>query len=256
MKKLIPILALLAFAGGGMPDQNTTIREGGIFRADVCVLAMGFEAGIADDVSGEGNHGVISGATHIPATQTSSGAMEFDGGDDYINLGDDTSLRANSSQSVFFWVKNQESGTDIGMLGKYDTDGNNREWIFLHTNAGGIGTLRVLISEDGTTGNSKDYITNDAILYDAKWHQIGYTWISGTLKLYCDGSELTAITKTTDTSFTTAIQSSADVIIGAFKIGGVVEREFDGIIDEPLIYTHALAPPEVMDLYRAGKPRH
>ena len=58
MKKLILILIPLVCLAG---DPNITMREGGIVRADACVLAMDFETGIADDLSGEGNDGTLVG---------------------------------------------------------------------------------------------------------------------------------------------------------------------------------------------------
>ena len=62
---------------------------------------------IATDFSGQGNRGVISGASWVSGKRNK--ALQFDGSDDYVRM-DGTSLAAPTDWTVALWVKRTGDG--------------------------------------------------------------------------------------------------------------------------------------------------
>lgn len=208
------------------------------------------------DYSGNANHGTIYGAVWQDGKTngTLSGGVTYKNspsgnpvynfdGTGYIRV---TPVRsARNNMSVFTWARSPEESY---LLGRYDTGLSDRSWI-IGTDVSGEKRLRVLLSDDGTYGSShsKDYLTT-ANVFDNQWHLYGFTWNSGTLKLFVDGREQ-SVTKTYDASFTTLKATSTDLIIGARLINGAPSAFLTGQQGHQWIFNKTLPTSEAMQLF-------
>ena len=243
IKRFLTISMLAGFIHAA-PDTGITMREGGIVRADACVLAMDFETGIADDLSGNENNGTIFGATHVPATKTVSGAFRLDGVNDYIRVSDIDETEGTNQLSVCCWVKCDIMPADYpsagqGYVAKFDT---GKSWI-LYGNAG-LTQAQFRVYQGGASyravGNS---------ILDKNWHHYCGIYNGANVILYDNGIE-----QPTKAVFTGNITiGNSYITIGSYQLS---TDYFNGSIDEVLIYNYYLTPSEVNDLYHAGMIRH
>ena len=65
---------------------------------------------VASDSSGNGNNGTIGGSPLWVAAGKLDGAIEFNGTDCYINVGNGPSLQIRDEITIAFWIKTPGSG--------------------------------------------------------------------------------------------------------------------------------------------------
>ena len=232
------------------PDIGITMREGGIVRGDACILAMDFETGIADDLSGKGNDGTVIGATFVAATGLSSGAVRFDGVNDYISIDDHDTIEELSEITLSAWayfkVQSQAAEDTIfdkwgfgkkGLQLRYDSANNQIDFFV------------------GKYSDSAE--VSNGVSVEGGWHHVCATWdtTSNKMKVYVDGEKLP--NEGTFSAHTTIIYKEDDLNLWIGEYHGAPRRDpFKGSIDEVLIYNDSLTASEVKDLYRSGMIRH
>jgi len=186
------------------------------------------------DMSTSANHGTMINmdpATDWVDGKVGSGALDFDGSNDYVDAGSSSSLRFHTGDfTVTGWIKS-DSLTGTRTLGTTYLD-LNTGWFF------------------GTFNSKLGYYTNawksaNTTLVTGQWYHIGITVdASGNYIFYLngnsDGSGALTLPANTTESFK----------IGAYGASGGLGR-FDGLIDEVRIYNRALSADEVMRLYKA-----
>ena len=166
--------------------------------------------------------------------------ISFDGDSDYVRISDADCFNVGSYMSVFAWVKGVAI---VGVfLSQYDYGVNQRAW-FIRTSDS---KLSIALIEDGIN-ILKKYKSNSDII-DGNWHQVGFTFDIGVLKLYIDGIEAD-VTKETDIAMTSIYNSTADIIIGSDLDTDVPSNFFNGSIDDARIYNRVLSQDEITFLY-------
>ena len=188
--------------------------------------------GNTDDESGNGNDGLEYGASLTnDRFGNENSAYNFDGLDDYINLGLEVFQPSEYSFSLWFYA-HSFSGPDH-ILTK-DMLGMNRDFS--------------LISDGEYIGFTVDDGTNDYwILYTANiptstWFHVVVTYNDSIAKLYIDNELQDTIVQ----SGLNIVSDSADWIVGSLR-GNL--RFFDGKIDDIHIYDNALSTSEIDSLY-------
>ncbi|MBI2085442.1 MAG: LamG domain-containing protein [Candidatus Aenigmarchaeota archaeon] len=206
----------------------------------------------AKDHSGNSRNGNLNSMD--PATDWVAGkfggALDFDGTNDHVNIGDFLETgNGRKELTVIMLVKTGVEQNQKGILAHYDYGINQRSWE-LRTNSAGDGKFAVIVSTDGTfnAGKRKYYVSN-TVFIDNSWHQIGFTFNSGTLKLYLDGSEVT-VTKINDDPITTIHDSTAGITIGSLLSSGASADNFNGVVDEIRIFNKVLSDTEISNEYR------
>jgi hypothetical protein len=139
------------------------------------------------DLSGSGNDASIFGAS----INTSGGYVSFDGVNDYINAGNDSSLGFSSTNQLTLeiWLRNPSSSNNSDTYGRVADYGdttisigsyNNyelRNWV----NAGGSRSSEI---RSGSTGYADD-----------TWHHIFFSYNGSTFQVWVDGVSLGSISK-------------------------------------------------------------
>lgn len=212
-----------------------------------------------NDSSGNGLAGTITiGAT---GTQTSVGtcqtastawyngaagkfnySLNFDGTDDYANMGNPSSLQITGSLALSAWIKTSETNQG-GIVSKWYNTAGNRGYRFLTNN----GTLSLNISSDGTA-NADCSIA--AGINNGAWHHVVAVFdaASGTARIYKNGSLIK-----TCTGFPNAIYNpTQNFNIGTSDAGTAGGNTYTGQIDDVQLFNYALTPAQVKNLTNQG----
>lgn len=185
---------------------------------------------IAYDSSSNENHGIIHGAQWTEGISES--ALEFDGVDDYVDCGNDSSLD-NNVFTISAWIKTSSSDHDSeGLFEKVDLKGY---MIYSETWSGNV----IFKTKDEYTGE-EDSLRSTEVINDGGWHHIAVVRNGFSKKIiYVDGQEDVSATDTVGT-----VTSNAK-----FYISPSVDYTFDGELDEIRIYSIALTDEEIWKEY-------
>jgi len=206
-----------------------------------CIIACYNFNGNAKDNCGNSNDGVVNGAT---LTQDRFGntnaAYQFDGVDDYINIGD---LTTPGDFSISVWAFNNDVyGLKRAVIDKWDDwrlvgeDGAGEPWL----SSGGIEFGMF----NGATRFGAGHVTSTTGLWQ---HLVGvFDSSSNSMILYVDG-----VVVGTDTFSGSRSLNTISIFIGA-KVDFDPASFFDGVIDDVILYGCALSSIEVVDLYNCG----
>ncbi len=234
-KVIISLIFLLILSSIAYADITTDCTN---------VAALYHFDGDANDSSGNGNDGTVNGATYNSSGKV-NGAYDFDGDDDYIDVGNPTdgSLDFGTGDfSISVWIEfpiNNGTSTWNGIVSK----GITTMW---PSNTWGI-QQRLALSDDieyvdYTIGNTPNAYLRASSISNG-WHHFGITRFSGEYVMYLDGQQ-----HVTDSKSAVNLSNSA-----SFKIGqNENSRSINTSIDEVIIYNKALSLSEVQELYNLG----
>ena len=166
-----------------------------------------------------------------------SGALEFDGADDYIST--DFILDPSSGAfSVFVWIKGGMPGQAI--ISQTDGTGTGNTWLGLDAQSGALMTALVPPSSGWV---AKKPLVSETIISDGQWHNIGFVWDGSYRILYVDGIEVAK---------DVAAQNPLKPATGGLQIGaGKTLREgtfFSGMIDDVRIFDMDLTAEEIASM--------
>jgi len=194
---------------------------------------------MAWDSSGNGHHGTPYGAPNWkPAGGKITGALEFDGVDDYVDCGNDSSFDITEEITLAVWVNTKDAGNLEH--NPYVTKGDHSYAIKQH-NSNNI-EFFIFDSDWHTVWFPVDSSFN------GDWHHLAGTYDGNELKLYIDGRLEAA------TPYVGSIDSSTfNVNIG--RNSEITDRFYNGLIDDVRIYNYALSADEVRWLLCDRPPR-
>jgi len=196
----------------------------------------------AYDISGKGNHGTLTNMA--PNTQGSGwggskfgGGLEFDGVNDYVDCGNDASLRNHASMTVSFWM-NYNFTTDFqyGIISHFN--GNNVG----NENRIGIDYYdRIIVwyQMGGSGGNIFTPLFGTVV--DGVWHHVTVVLTNGFQQIYING---------VPSGDTGTIVANLDGGTQPLYIGDTWGLDnFNGSIDSVRFYNRALSAAEAKQLY-------
>ncbi|UCF42950.1 MAG: LamG domain-containing protein [Planctomycetota bacterium] len=191
------------------------------------------------------NHGTLVNGPGWASGQV-GGALDFDGVDDYVDCGNGASINSLSAFSVCMWFK---ADVVCGPMHRHliaQRDLGDIVWtLILHRDYSCRLTGRVETSGTPAVGRS------NFIPEAGQWYHAAMTYDDAgdrTLRVYVDGVEQSYMLQTPATG-TILFDPSVSIAIGN-RIGG--GKEFDGIIDDVMIFNRALSAAEVEALYQGG----
>ena len=196
------------------------------------------------DRSGKGNNGDVVGNTKSTIGKVGQ-ALEFDGSEDYVNVGDpvDDSLDMGIADfSVSAWIKTSSSAKEYILdkrSGGYTTGGRGFSF--------GISTSLICGIGDGTNYLSDSTSIGTAPINDDKWHHVVVIFDkSDVVKGYIDG----VYQKEVSVSSVGDINTSGNFIIG--KKSYTDNDFFNGSMDEVAVFNRTLSADEISALYKLG----
>ncbi|MBU2612145.1 MAG: LamG domain-containing protein [Nanoarchaeota archaeon] len=239
------------------PDGNpiTNITDWRLDGSSIAVLNMPFDKNVAEITSGTirdystyGNNGTLGGGTisYAPTWNSScqvGGCYEFDGVEDYVNIGDKSSLSfTNNIFTISFWVKRETLSNQVGVLKK---SGSGWEYAIAEFSTPGS-----LVFNSWTSGGTNVY-SNTVSYSDLTW--VNFIWVANgaTSIIYKNGVQASSSSKSiynmSDTS------SSFDIGEGG-NSGGL--KYMNGSIDEVQIFNRALSAEQIQVMYQVGLAGH
>lgn len=187
----------------------------------------------AQDSSGNGNNGTLSGNPIWTAAGKIGGALNLDGVDDYVDCGNGASLNITDAVTLSAWIKPGDVGN--GEHNPFVAKGD-QSYSLKHNTAN---TLEFFVYDAGAW-----YAVNSAVLdsnFNGAWHHVAGTYDGAQLKLYVDGVLVASRLRTGAIASTTF-----NVNIG--RDAQNTTRLYKGQIDEVRIYHGALPRAEILKL--------
>jgi len=234
MRRIGMAVVLLVIALAGLPAGVQA--EG----ADDLVAEWHFDEGsgsVLVDSSGNGNDGVIHGATWVEGKY--GAALRFDGVDDYVEVPDSPSLDITDTITIEAWVEPtstiQDSGAAICTKG---TGAGGESWN-LDIISDGFRFMRR--QNDGAS----DIKAVSGTFSSVQWYHLVGVVDGGHILIYVNG------VKTTGNSYTRSFDINDHIVsIGSRQHrSGAYDLNFNGIIDEVRIYNRALTADEIKQHY-------
>jgi hypothetical protein len=211
--------------------------------ANGVVFAAPFTEGSGLSIYDLSSSAVVGALTGGPTWQASpfGWALNFDGNNDYVDLGNPAALQITGNISIVVYVYYTAASLSGIILAK-DKDTGGRAYTFDFNSGGSPNGLRFYINGGG---GSNIVHTNGVFPANNVWHQFVGTYnIDGTLTLYVDGAQVAQQTGAAS-SIPTA---TANVTIGRREYAGF-EGYFPGSIQNVSIYNRTLSAAEVANLY-------
>ena len=186
----------------------------------------------ASNSNGTGYGKVLTFTTKMadpPAMSAPGNALNFDGADDYVILGNESNFDFEHAMTVAAWIK---------------VDTFTINWQAIVTKGDGSWRLQRYDTTNyvdfGTSGLSNVDLKGKTNVNDGNWHYIAGVFDGSEKYLYVDGQLDTAV------SVTNVIWTSDDAVeIGANSVES--DRNFDGLIDEVRIWNVARSGEEILD---------
>ena len=186
--------------------------------------------GNANDASGNGNNGIVYGATLTTNRfGTPNSAYYFPGNNDWISVPDAPSLNLTNGFTLSAWI-NFEVGGTFGprIVDKFMYS------LFTEPN-GGSRALRMYLSDQTSLMTAIN-------VYAGQWYHVVGSYDLHQRKIYLNGSLVAS-----DSCTFALIPNSLPLEIGRKPVYGY--DNFKGIIDEVRVYNRALSDSEVQQLY-------
>lgn len=202
--------------------------------------------GVALDSSGNGNNAnLVSIATStFYSTGKIGQGFDFDGVDDYVDIGDKSIFDFSGDFSISVWIKSVQSivaGNYPMIINKNDDDGTRDDWaIGLYDPDDGLSFGEIYVGGIG-------YSVIFGNVRDGKWHHLVLHRSGSTLTAYRDGvwwNDVPAVS--------TAISNNYPVRFGKSNFIAT-PYFFNGNIDDVRVYNRALSGGEIKMLYNMGR---
>jgi hypothetical protein len=213
------------------------------------------EGDTVEDLSGQGNDGVVKGDPKWVKGKTGL-ALEFSGAENrnYVEVADNPSLNPAKEVSCAAWIYSDGFEPTGGIISKYIGAGNQRSYnLQMNNDAAAIGSFMSYCSSNGACQvgiSTTNAITPAGSLAEGEWNHVAMTFKAKEfLRLYINGE---LIVETNAAATDSLFDNNTPLLIGTdFQIGGAHSgqpREFTGIIDEPMVFNRVLSEAEIKDI--------
>ncbi len=215
--------------------------------------------GNAQDMSGNGNHGMVNGPVLTKdRLGKSASAYEFDGSDDYIEIPDAPSLDIANEITLSAWIKLDVLDNGKGarqrqaIISKYNAAANIRAFEIGfndYNNNWSPHKIQLTISAKNSPFNGGVLNSNITLNKNTWYHIVGVLVPGASMKIYINGVEQTGNMAYGSLPAGIAVNDQS-ILIGNDHDA---EGTFDGGIDDIRIYNRALSESEIGELYNIGQ---
>jgi len=206
--------------------------------------------GNADDSSLNNNNGSVGGdPVFKPNGGVMYGALQFDGGDDFITISDQEYYDTNNNFTWSAWMRTLKTDGDDKVI----TDGGV---IMAHCPTSGTENVKCLyVDSDGKLkfvgGGSS--LESERKVNDGLWHLVAVTieFAEGddTVKLYIDGVDKDGNPDADNEGAWEVTDNPANKVLRIGYANGNYGTCFDGRIDDVRVYNYVLTLDQINDLY-------
>jgi len=198
---------------------------------------------IAYDISGIGNTGTLGNFNWNANSGWVDGkygsGLKFDGLNDYINIPDNDNLDLTNNFTIMAWVKPTSAQLATANGGTIATKAAYAYYLEMTNDR----YIRVYLTGATPAG----YHSSNATLAANTWTHIAWTYNSTLSSIYLNGT-LDNVTKVTGS----VTKTNAPLLIGALGGGYAGGYEFNGTLDEIIIFNRSLNAAEIQEIYSAS----
>ena len=174
---------------------------------------------------------------------TNTYSLAFDGVDDYVSMGNPTSLQITGELTLSCWVKiSGSTGSNQGFIYK-DAAGAGRSYKLQLQGSTNLANFTIF------NGGTAFHTYSTSTINDGNWHHIVAVYTPSTsVVVYVDG-----VAETTNTS---SVPASIDNDPVPFELGRRADGVFylQGSLDEVAVFNTALTSGNVTSIYNSGVP--
>jgi hypothetical protein len=200
--------------------------------------------GNASDMSGNGNHGTVNGASLGTDRHGISGkAYSFDGVDDFIDSGN-SPLFALNEFTISLWFKEVVNPSGGAVLVSKSADASGEMGYRIDADADNFN--RLVWSRMGIIQGGSGYHESNIAFTQNTWTHVVGKKIGDKLYIYVNGA-----TAGFTGGNTIPFNNTNSLLFGKSHLGG---DEFGGSIDDVRIYNRALSAADVTALYEMERP--
>jgi len=194
---------------------------------------------IVPDQSGTGNDGTINGAP-LQIDGPFGKALQLDGINDYVDCGNAESLNITDKLTISAWVKTVDAGDPAG-----GQMGGQNHYVSKHSCYQFKHRTNLLIFAIWDSGNP--YATRISIdnSFNGEWHHVVGTYDGSVLKTYVDGLLEGEASHVGNIDL-------IDLNVNIGKNPNQNDQNFEGAIDEVMIYARDLTESHVQDLFKGN----
>ena len=198
----------------------------------------------AADIVGDNDGTHVNGP--IPVEGKVAGALRFDGINDYVNLGSNSSLNIPGSITIDAWVK--IIGDEIRWYNYFVADFDSTGWVSqLSLGVYSVGGKFQFYSYEGSPSGDNTYVRSSADKTVGQWYHVAVVRDDDfkTIKLYVNGS----------LEGSGVYTGEIPVLQGNKYLGSSGSTwgdYFNGELDEVEIYNRALSALEIQAIFKAG----
>ena len=211
------------------PDELKSINKA-VMDNTLCQLYLRFDeasGSIAEDCSGFGNDGTVYAAW----TDGKSGnALEFDGVNDYVSCGSDSSLELKEF-TYCAWIKPATISPQYQQIIGKSSIWNKGFFV-------SYGHLRGCVAQSSTNATAVKYNTVTA----NTWQHVAMTYANNEVKLYLNGTLLATANTTGAGDIVSTSESSLLISSQSYP--------FNGLMDDVRVYSRALSANDINNIYR------
>jgi hypothetical protein len=180
--------------------------------------------GNANDASGQGNDGTVEGASLT--TGKFGQCYSFDGSDDYIDI---PSISFGSTYTILAWVKPTATSNSVPQL-------MGKEYMISIKASEGEGYR--FATGNGSQWDPEGWVTANTSLVADTWQFIAIRVDGTVLDFFYNGR-----TDGSDTKTSRSISTSFH--IGAREDVAIIDYQYKGLIDSPMIFSKALSQSDI-----------
>lgn len=240
MKNILSFFFVTCIFFTGLAQQTPTLGLAGYWPFD----------GNANDLSGNGNHGTVFGATpYFNRFGQANKAYKFDGVANKIVVPHSATIDMDNSSDFTFsvWEKSYPGNLNAALLIKhFPNSWNGYNFIGNSDNAGYCNTPGHIYFYVAA-GAFQDACSDNSIMVDSSWHFLTgvYSSSANAVYFYVDGVLQSDIGTTGGT-----VSNTADLSFGCNVHAN--DYFFNGVLDDGRIYNRALSQSEILDLFNEG----
>jgi len=237
------------FGDGIVDSKDMVVLAGHLFQEVLPPELIAYwkldetEGDVACDCTGRYDGVLGGGPQWQPAAGRISGALEFDGIDDYVCT--DTVLDpSEGSFCAFAWIKGGRPGEVI--VSQSDGVGSGETWLGIESSTGAL--MTALIPQPGRS--IPQPLVSDTIITDGRWHHIAVVWDTTYRHLYVDGALVAEDTVSPGSGPLKSANGGLNIGTGKTLEAGSF---FSGMIDDVRIYDGVRGPMQIEALANRGQ---
>lgn len=209
-----------------------------------------FDGDATDSGSGGNNGTAVNTPTYV-AGYIGTNALNFDGltNGQYVSIGNPAAVQITGNITISAWFAAHEMppvNDYLPIAGKGYVGGapDSQAYLFrIATDSGGVTTFDCGTYENGNSHYAQWTFTFTVDIAADSWYNAICRFDGSAWKIFINGAEEASLTDST-----APVSNTANFLIAAEETDGVVERWWNGKLDDVRLYNRALTSQEIADL--------